>query len=120
MKRSDFRSTFKPRTAISLAISALMAGVVAAACQQTTTSEGASPSAEGSPAAESPAASGGGGGLKLGALLPATGDLSSIGQPMLKALPLIVETVNACGGVNGSPVTLAIEDDQTDPAAGTE
>ncbi|MGD1936840.1 MAG: ABC transporter substrate-binding protein [Cyanophyceae cyanobacterium] len=65
-------------------------------------------------------ASGGADGLKLGALLPATGDLSSIGQPMLEVLPLLVDQVNACGGVNGSPVTLITADDQTDPTAGAE
>jgi neutral amino acid transport system substrate-binding protein len=57
-------------------------------------------------------------GLKLGALLPATGDLSSIGQNMPVAVKLAVDTINACGGVNGKPVTLVIEDDQTDPVAG--
>lgn len=58
-------------------------------------------------------------GLKLGALLPITGDLSSIGQNMPKAVQLAVDTINACGGVNGKPVTLYQEDDQTDPVAGS-
>ncbi|WP_373480635.1 ABC transporter substrate-binding protein [Geminocystis sp.] len=58
-------------------------------------------------------------GLKLGALFPITGDLSSIGQNMPIASQLAVDTVNACGGVNGKPVTLVKEDDQTDPVAGT-
>lgn len=57
-------------------------------------------------------------GLKLGALLPITGDLSAIGQNMPVAVDLAVKTINACGGVNGKPVTLVTEDDQTDPAAG--
>ncbi|MBF2097959.1 MAG: ABC transporter substrate-binding protein [Gloeomargaritaceae cyanobacterium C42_A2020_066] len=57
-------------------------------------------------------------GLKIGTLLPATGDLASVGQDMLNAPPLVVETVNACGGVNGRPVTLIQEDDQTQPTAG--
>jgi neutral amino acid transport system substrate-binding protein len=60
----------------------------------------------------------GGSGLKLGALLPATGDLSAIGQNMPAAAELAIETVNACGGINGSPVTMVNEDDQTDPNAG--
>lgn len=58
-------------------------------------------------------------GLKLGALLPITGDLSSIGQNMPVSAQLAVETINACGGVNGQPVTLVIEDSQTDPVAGS-
>lgn len=56
--------------------------------------------------------------LKLGALVPLTGDLSSIGQNMPVAADLAVKTVNACGGVNEKPVSLVIEDDQTDPTAG--
>jgi neutral amino acid transport system substrate-binding protein len=114
MKKFNFNGTLKPR-AITLAIATLTIGFLAAACQEAPTE----PAAEGeSPAAEESAASGEG--LKLGALLPATGDLSSIGQPMLDALPLIVEEVNACGGVNDADVTLVIEDDQTDPTAGAE
>lgn len=58
-------------------------------------------------------------GLKLGALFPITGDLSSIGQNMPVAAQLAVDTINACGGVNGKPVTIVKEDDQTDPVAGT-
>ena len=58
-------------------------------------------------------------GLKLGTLLPITGDLSSIGQNMPTAVQLAVDTINACGGVNGQPVTLVKEDDQTDPVAGS-
>lgn len=58
-------------------------------------------------------------GLKIGSLLPTTGDLATIGQQMAGAVPLVVETVNACGGVNGQPVTLIPQDDQTDPVAGT-
>jgi len=57
-------------------------------------------------------------GLKIGYLLPATGDLASIGQQMSGSVPLLVETVNACEGVNGKPVTLVEVDDQTDPRAG--
>ncbi len=62
----------------------------------------------------------GGDGLKLGTLLPNTGDLSSIGQNLPKAANLAVDTINACGGVNGKPVTLIDEDDKTDPNAGSD
>lgn len=91
----------KHRSCRSL-VASLCVGLLAAACQ----SGGGS--------------SAGGEGLKIGALLPATGDLSSIGQPMLSVVPLLVETVNSCGGVNGQPMTLVTEDDQTDPTAGAE
>ncbi|MDJ0579435.1 ABC transporter substrate-binding protein [Crocosphaera sp.] len=59
-----------------------------------------------------------GNGLKIGALLPVTGDLASIGANMPEAVKLAVEEINACDGVNGQPVTLVTEDTQTDPAAG--
>lgn len=57
-------------------------------------------------------------GLKLGTLVPTTGDLSSIGQNMPVAVELAVDTINACNGVNENSVTLISEDSQTDPSAG--
>ena len=57
-------------------------------------------------------------GLKIGSLLPSTGDLAPIGQSMIDAVPLLVETVNECGGVNGGTLALVSEDDQTEPTAG--
>lgn len=59
-------------------------------------------------------------GLKIGSLLPSTGDLAPIGQPMIDTVPLLVKTVNECGGVNGESVTLISEDDQTDPTQGNQ
>ncbi len=58
--------------------------------------------------------------LRLGVILPATGDLASLGQPMVKAIDMLVETVNECGGVLGKPINLFKEDDRTQPAAGAE
>lgn len=58
-------------------------------------------------------------GLKLGTLVPTTGDLSSIGQNMPVAVKLAVDTINACGGVNEGQVSLVEEDDQTDPSVGS-
>jgi neutral amino acid transport system substrate-binding protein len=86
--------------ALSLAIATLTTSFLTTACQSTQS------------------AGGGGSGLKLGALLPVTGDLATIGQNMPDAAKLAVDTVNACGGVNGEPVSLISEDDQTDPTAG--
>ncbi len=68
--------------------------------------------------ASSGSSSASGDGLKLGALLPVTGDLSSIGQNMPEAVKLAIDEVNACGGVNDQPVILVTEDSQTDPSAG--
>ncbi|WP_299490149.1 ABC transporter substrate-binding protein [Acaryochloris sp. IP29b_bin.137] len=58
--------------------------------------------------------------LKIGTLLPITGDLSQYGTPMQETADLLVKTVNACEGVLGKPVTLVSADTQTDPAQGTQ
>jgi ABC-type branched-subunit amino acid transport system substrate-binding protein len=97
--------------------------VLLTACQPTpTTSQSPSQSANQSPATPSltpitvaPPVEGQ---LKIGTLLPLTGDLAQYGQPMQDSVGLLVETVNACQGAIGKPVALISEDDQTDPAAG--
>lgn len=58
--------------------------------------------------------------LRLGSLLPVTGDLSAIGAPMVKSIDFLVDTVNQCGGVLGKPIVYLKQDDRTDPAAGAE
>ncbi|MCY7277002.1 MAG: ABC transporter substrate-binding protein, partial [Phormidesmis sp. CAN_BIN44] len=105
-----------PGAAIALAAVTIAVGFLTAACQEAAppTSQGtASPGAATTAATDTK-------GLKLGSLLPATGDLGSIGQQMIATVPLLVDTVNKCGGVNGEPVTLTSVDDQTEPSAGTE
>lgn len=57
--------------------------------------------------------------LKLGTLMPITGDLSQYGASMQDGANLLVKTVNECGGVLGQSVQLIAENDQTEPAAGT-
>jgi neutral amino acid transport system substrate-binding protein len=101
----------KLRAVATSAIAAFAVGFVTAACQESAPvgQENAT-----TPAAPNPK------GLKLGALLPITGDLSAVGPPLVDSVSLLVEAVNQCGGVNGAPATLASADDQTDPAAGTE
>lgn len=108
MSRPQLAKGIKPRSAIALAMTTLATGFLIAACQNTSPT----PTNAASPAASSS-------GLKIGSLLPATGDLSAIGQPMPEAIRLVIDTVNQCGGVNGEPVTFIPEDDQTDPNAGT-
>lgn len=63
-------------------------------------------------AAEVPA---GDGVLKIGYLLPQSGSLDFLGDPMIKAVEMGVAEVNAAGGFNGAPVELVGEDDGTDP-----
>lgn len=52
-------------------------------------------------------------GLKIGAILPYTGNLAVVGQPMIEVLPLVVDQINACGGVNDQNISLIVEDDQS-------
>lgn len=52
-------------------------------------------------------------GLKVGAVLPATGDLTVLGPPMYEAVNMAICDVNAAGGVNGAPVQLIEQDSGT-------
>lgn len=109
----------KMNAAFALALATLAVGFLTAACDNTAPNNAAGNGGSATPAGSTTTAtSGGGKGLKIGSLLPATGDLASIGQQIIPAVPFLVETVNACGGVNGEPVTLVSVDDQTDPKAG--
>ncbi|WP_084554980.1 ABC transporter substrate-binding protein [[Phormidium ambiguum] IAM M-71] len=115
-------SILKLRTKLTLAILPIITGFLAAACQTTTTNNTTSttptPAAQNAATTPTPTTATTGTGLKIGSLLPSTGDLASIGQPMIASVPLLVETVNKCGGVNGQPITLISEDDQTKPESG--
>lgn len=55
--------------------------------------------------------------VKLGILLPATGDLAELGGPMINAVKLAVEHVNAAGGVLGQQVQVVERDTQTNEIA---
>ncbi len=111
----------KINSALALSLATLLSGFLAAACTKTTTTTTSTTTtttgATTDPASSTTTASNGKG-LKIGSLLPSTGDLASIGQQMVGSVPLLVDTVNACGGVNGEKVTLVSVDDQTDPRAG--
>lgn len=58
--------------------------------------------------------------LRIGVLLPLTGEDAAIGKPILDGLPALVDRVNACGGINHAPVSLVVEDTQSDLAAGLD
>src|SRR6476469_8044558 len=132
MKLSDASRKVKSKQAIALAITTLATGFLSAGCNSpssttgqnnptpTATSTATTTPAPSTPAATTPSAPAAGGtGLKIGSLLPVTGDLSSIGQALPEAIRLAVDNVNKCGGVNGQPVAYISEDDQTAPDAGT-
>ncbi len=55
------------------------------------------------------------GSIKVGLMGPMTGSWASEGQEMKQVLDLLVEEVNAAGGVNGQKVQLIVEDDGGDP-----
>lgn len=49
--------------------------------------------------------------LALGQLAPQSGSLASISQSLTAPVQIAVNEINAAGGVNGKPVTLAVADD---------
>ncbi len=99
----------KIRAAFALSLAVIVSSFLVA-CEEPSTNPSAS---NGNPATtEKPEQ------LKIGTLLPTTGDLASIGQQMVGAVPLLVDTVNSCGGVNEKQVQLVEVDSQTDPKAG--
>ncbi|MET0729213.1 MAG: ABC transporter substrate-binding protein [Acidimicrobiales bacterium] len=62
----------------------------------------------------------GDGELKIGYLLPESGDLGFLGPPMVGGVEMAVEEINAAGGVLGKDIVLVGQDDGTDPeVAGT-
>ncbi|GFK92835.1 Leucine-, isoleucine-, valine-, threonine-, and alanine-binding protein [Fundidesulfovibrio magnetotacticus] len=53
--------------------------------------------------------------LRLGVSIPLTGAAAGIGQYLLWGVEIAAQEANSAGGVNGRPVELVIEDDETDP-----
>ena len=53
--------------------------------------------------------------IKIGATISETGPASFLGDPEAKTLKLLVEEINAAGGVNGEKLELVIYDDGADP-----
>ena len=111
MKRTFLRRKFVSHP-VSAGISLLL---LLSACQSASENNAGEQGEANSPAAN---AGSGDGGLKIGTVLPITGDLAQYGGPMQDSASFLVETVNACGGALGQPVQLISEDDQTEPSAG--
>lgn len=113
--------TFKPRKTVLRLSGVLALLLLATACGGSQTST-PSPEASASPSDTATTADSTGGsadGLKLGSLLPITGDLATFGITMQDSASLLVETANACGGALGKPIELISEDDQNEPSSGT-
>jgi neutral amino acid transport system substrate-binding protein len=105
--------------ALALSVATIASGFFLAACDNSSTTNNTTTNgSQATTASNTSSTTSGAKGLKIGSLLPTTGDLASIGQQMVGSVPLLVETVNACGGVNGEKVSLVEVDDQTDPKAG--
>ncbi len=52
--------------------------------------------------------------VKIGAMLPLTGDAAVYGEPMDNVLHLAANEINAQGGINGKPIELLVEDSKCD------
>ncbi|NQU77281.1 ABC transporter substrate-binding protein [Candidatus Falkowbacteria bacterium] len=57
--------------------------------------------------------------IKIGTLLPLTGDLASYGLEAQKAFDMAIEEINNNGGIDGQLLEAIHEDSQCDPAAAT-
>ena len=53
---------------------------------------------------------------KIGAILDYTGSASSLGEPEKITLEMLVEELNAKGGINGHPIELILYDNESDEA----
>ncbi len=58
--------------------------------------------------------------VKIGVLITYTGGLGPIGEGMANGAKLAAQEINRAGGINGSNITLIIEDTGTDPAKAAE
>lgn len=58
--------------------------------------------------------------VKLGALMPMTGDLQAYGQTCLNGVNLAVREINAAGGVLGGDLEVVVGDTQTTPQSGID
>ncbi|MFI5267785.1 MAG: ABC transporter substrate-binding protein [Chloroflexota bacterium] len=106
--------------AASPAASKPVASAAASASAKPAASASAKPAASGSAAAK-PAASGAaatGTPYKFGLLSSATGPYASLGVPVRQTIELEAKRLNDAGGIDGHPVQLIIQDDETDPSKG--
>lgn len=58
--------------------------------------------------------------LKLGALMPMTGDLQAYGQTSLNGIELAAQEINSAGGVLGEDMEIELGDTQTNPQSGID
>jgi ABC-type branched-subunit amino acid transport system substrate-binding protein len=58
--------------------------------------------------------------VKIGAVMPLTGDLADFGESDAKGVELAVKEINEAGGVMGQDLALSIADTRTSPQAGVD
>ena len=56
--------------------------------------------------------------IKIGAILPLTGDAAVWGTSLKEGMDLALEEINENGGIQGKPIKLIYEDDKANPADG--
>src|ERR1700742_2036646 len=56
--------------------------------------------------------------IRVGGLMPLTGAGGTWGPIMAKVQQLVIDKVNAAGGIRGRKIEYYVEDDQTNPDAG--
>jgi branched-chain amino acid transport system substrate-binding protein len=56
--------------------------------------------------------------IKIGVMMPLTGDAASYGESENRAIQVAVEEINKAGGINGQMIELVTEDSKCDPQAG--
>ena len=115
----------RPNRASRFAVACAASALVLAACgDDSSSSEGTdTPSGdESSSSSDASAEPSGDGVLKVGTLLPQTGDLAFLGPPEFAGVQLAVDEINEAGGVNGKPVEKIDADsgDGTPDIAGSE
>ena len=92
--------------------------LVAAACgddDDSSSSSASEASASSSESSSEASDSGSAEGLNIGTLLPETGQLAFLSEPLVLAVDMAIRDINAAGGVNGADVTLTKGDSGTDP-----
>ena len=92
--------------------------LVAAACgddDDSSSSSASEASASSSESSSEASDSGSAEGLNIGTLLPETGALAFLSEPLVLAVDMAIRDINAAGGVNGADVTLTKGDSGTDP-----
>lgn len=115
MNRTTVLKSAAVLSVASLALAACSSSSTSESSSAAATSAAASAEASASPAASAEATAAASEActsvaLKVGTLLPQTGDLAFLGPPMFAGVKMAVDEINAAGGVNGTPVEELIGD----------